>query len=138
MSVIAPAGIVGRLVVPSLRSAKVQLLIDRNAAAGAIMERTRAQGVVVGAGADRLRLDYVSDVAVAAALALQTTAARLLVRGSVSVDLVLVVVVYVALTSGPATGLMSGAFAGLVGLVESVYRLSDTQPVSTSPALWTA
>jgi rod shape-determining protein MreC len=62
MSVIAPAGVVGRLVVPSLRSAKVQLLIDRNAAAGAIIERTRAQGVVVGGGDDRLRLEYVSEV----------------------------------------------------------------------------
>ncbi|MCU1385484.1 MAG: Cell shape-determining protein MreC [Acidobacteria bacterium] len=63
MSVIAPAGIVGRLVVPSLRSAKVQLLIDRNAAAGAIIERTRAQGVVVGGGSDdRLRLEYMSEV----------------------------------------------------------------------------
>ena len=46
MAVIAPAGVVGRLVAPSARSAKVQLLIDRNAAAGAIVERTRAQGVV--------------------------------------------------------------------------------------------
>jgi rod shape-determining protein MreC len=62
MSVIAPAGVVGRLVVPSVRSAKVQLLIDRNAAAGAIIERTRAQGVVVGGGDDRLRLDYMSEV----------------------------------------------------------------------------
>lgn len=62
MSVIAPAGIVGRLVVPSLRSAKVQLLVDRNAAAGAIIERTRAQGVVVGGGDDRLRMEYVSEV----------------------------------------------------------------------------
>jgi len=62
MSVIAPAGVVGRLVVPSLRSAKIQLLIDRNAAAGAIIERTRAQGVVVGSGDDKLRLDYVSEV----------------------------------------------------------------------------
>jgi rod shape-determining protein MreC len=62
MSVIAPAGVVGRLVVPSLRSAKVQLLVDRNAAAGAIIERTRAQGVVVGGGDDRLRLEYVSEV----------------------------------------------------------------------------
>jgi rod shape-determining protein MreC len=62
MAVIAPAGIVGRLVVPSLRSAKVQLLIDRNAAAGAIIERTRAQGVVVGGGDDRLRLEYLSEV----------------------------------------------------------------------------
>jgi rod shape-determining protein MreC len=62
MAVIAPAGIVGRLVVPSLRSAKVQLLVDRNAAAGAIVERTRAQGVVVGGGDDRLRMEYVSEV----------------------------------------------------------------------------
>ena len=61
MSVIAPAGIVGRLVVPSLRSAKIQLLIDRNAAAGAIVERTRAQGIVVGGGDDRLRMEYVSE-----------------------------------------------------------------------------
>ena len=62
MSVIAPAGIVGRLVVPSVRSAKVQLLIDRTAAAGAIIERTRAQGVVVGGGDDKLRMEYVSEV----------------------------------------------------------------------------
>jgi rod shape-determining protein MreC len=41
----------------------VQLLIDRNAAAGALIERSRAQGVVVGAGDDRLRLEYVSEAA---------------------------------------------------------------------------
>ena len=53
-------------------------------------------------------------VAVAVALALQTTLPRLAIRSTVAVDLVLVVVVYVALTSGPATGLLTGAFAGLV------------------------
>lgn len=62
MAVIAPAGIVGRLVLASARASKVQLLIDRNAAVGALVERSRAQGVVVGAGDDRLRLDYVSEV----------------------------------------------------------------------------
>jgi rod shape-determining protein MreC len=62
MAVIAPEGVVGRLVVPSARSAKVQLLIDRNAAAGVIVERTRAQGVVVGSGDDRLQMQYVSEV----------------------------------------------------------------------------
>jgi len=61
MAVIAPEGVVGRLVVPSARSAKVQLLIDRNAAAGVIVERTRAQGVVVGGGDDRLQMQYVSE-----------------------------------------------------------------------------
>jgi rod shape-determining protein MreC len=63
MAVIAPSGVVGRVVVPSARSAKVQLLIDRNAAAGAIVERSRAQGVVVGAGDGRLLLEYMSEAA---------------------------------------------------------------------------
>ena len=53
-------------------------------------------------------------LAVAAALAVQTTLARFIARGTVAVDLVLVVVVYVALALGPTTGLMAGAFAGLV------------------------
>ena len=61
MAVIAPAGVVGRIVMPSARAAKVQLLIDRNAAAGAIIERSRAQGVVVGSGEDRLRMENVSE-----------------------------------------------------------------------------
>jgi len=53
-------------------------------------------------------------IAVALALVLQTTLTRFVVRGTVAVDLVLVVVVYVALTSGPVTGLLSGTFAGLI------------------------
>jgi rod shape-determining protein MreC len=65
MAVIAPAGIVGRIVVPSSSAAKVQLLIDRNAAAGAVIQRreSRAQGVVVGTGDIRLRMEYVSEIA---------------------------------------------------------------------------
>jgi rod shape-determining protein MreC len=65
MAVIAPAGIVGRVVVPSAGAAKVQLLIDRNAAAGAVIERreSRAQGVVVGTGDTLLRMEYVSEIA---------------------------------------------------------------------------
>ena len=53
-------------------------------------------------------------LAIALALALQTTLARFVLRGTVAVDLVLVVVVYVALTSGPVTGLLTGSVAGLV------------------------
>ncbi len=63
MAVIAPAGVVGRVIQPSGRASKVQLLIDRNAAAGALIERTRAQGVVIGTGADELRMDYVAGSA---------------------------------------------------------------------------
>jgi rod shape-determining protein MreC len=63
LAVISPVGVVGRLILPSGRASKVQLLIDRNAAAGAIVERSRAQGIVVGTGTDRLRLDYVPSSA---------------------------------------------------------------------------
>ena len=62
MAVIAPAGVVGRIITPTARAAKVQLLIDRNAAAGAIVERSRAQGVVEGTGGT-LQLNYVSGTA---------------------------------------------------------------------------
>jgi len=53
-------------------------------------------------------------LAVVVALALQTTLARFFFRGAIAVDLGLVAVVYVALSSGPATGLLAGTFAGLV------------------------
>jgi rod shape-determining protein MreD len=52
-------------------------------------------------------------LAIAGALVLQTTLARFF-RGTVAVDLVLIVVVYVALTSGPVTGLLAGTVAGLM------------------------
>lgn len=48
-------------------------------------------------------------LATALALALQTSLA-----GTDAVDFVLVVVVYVALSYGPVTGLLTGTFAGLV------------------------
>lgn len=63
MAVLSPAGVVGRVVMAGPRAAKVQLLIDRNAAAGALIERTRAQGVALGGGDEQLRLEYVAEVA---------------------------------------------------------------------------
>ena len=53
-------------------------------------------------------------LAIALALVLQTTLTRFIVRGTVAVDLVLVVVVYVALLSGSVTGLLAGTVAGLL------------------------
>lgn len=53
-------------------------------------------------------------IAIALALALQTTLARFLVGGSAAVDLVLVAVVYVALITGPVGGMLSGSAAGLI------------------------
>jgi rod shape-determining protein MreC len=49
MAVISPAGVVGRVVgAPASHAARVQLLIDRDAAAGGVTERTRAGGLVLG------------------------------------------------------------------------------------------
>ena len=62
MAVISPAGVVGRIILPTSRAAKIQLLIDRDAAAGAVTERGRAQGVVVGTGTS-LRFDHVAGTA---------------------------------------------------------------------------
>ena len=41
----------------------MQLLIDRNAAAGALIERTRVQGVVMGVGDGLLKMQYVPGTA---------------------------------------------------------------------------
>lgn len=65
MAVIAPKGIVGRVVGPvAAHAARVQLLIDRNAGAGAVVERTRAGGMVTGVDGDPpLSMELVSNLA---------------------------------------------------------------------------
>ncbi len=51
--------------------------------------------------------------ALVAALALQTTLSQY-VRETAAIDFVLIVVVYLALTSGPTTGIVVGSVAGLI------------------------
>ena len=67
MAVIAPTGIVGRVVgSPAAHAARVQLIIDQHAAAGAISERSRAGGMVVGQvdpPRPPLRMELVSNLA---------------------------------------------------------------------------
>ena len=65
MAVIAPGGVVGRVIGPVARNAaRVQLIVDRTAAAVALIERTRAGGMVVGAEATPpLRMELVSNLA---------------------------------------------------------------------------
>lgn len=46
--VISPSGIVGRVVKLGAQAARVQLLLDRDAAIGALIERTRVNGVLAG------------------------------------------------------------------------------------------
>jgi rod shape-determining protein MreD len=48
------------------------------------------------------------------ALAAQTTLAKYFFRSSTPIDLVLIVVVYVGIKSGPVTGLLAGTVAGLI------------------------
>lgn len=67
MAVLSPLGVVGRVIdEPAAHAAKVQLIIDRNAGAGAVIERNGAGGVVVGTSTDTdlpLRMEYVSNLA---------------------------------------------------------------------------
>jgi rod shape-determining protein MreC len=67
MSVIAPKGVVGRVIGPvASHAARVQLIIDRDAAVGAVTERARAGGVVLGAQDKKgpgLAMDLVSNLA---------------------------------------------------------------------------
>lgn len=66
MAVIAPKGIVGRVIGPvASHAARVQLIIDRDAAVGALTERTRAGGVVLGAprhSGSLMAMDLVSNL----------------------------------------------------------------------------
>jgi rod shape-determining protein MreC len=64
MAVIAPKGIVGRVIgQPAAHAARVQLMIDRNAAAGAITERARVGGLIAVSSEDAggLIFDLVTD-----------------------------------------------------------------------------
>jgi rod shape-determining protein MreC len=71
MAVVAPTGVVGRIITAGARASKVQLLIDASAAAGVIVERSRVNGVVSGVGqtdqmafrAGLLNLDYIPGTA---------------------------------------------------------------------------
>ena len=66
MAVIAPKGVVGRVIGPvAAHAARVQLIIDRDAAVGAVSERTRAGGVVIGVqdkARAPLRMDLVANL----------------------------------------------------------------------------
>lgn len=57
--VLAPEGLVGRVTSVAGRYAKVQLVTDRASAVGAMIARTRRQGVLRGRGSDTMSLEYV-------------------------------------------------------------------------------
>lgn len=61
MPVVHAQGAVGRLIWTSPHYAKVLLLTDPNCGVDVLVQRSRARGILEGAGRDRLRLKYVQQ-----------------------------------------------------------------------------
>jgi rod shape-determining protein MreC len=57
--VLAPEGIVGRVVETYPQYAKVMLIVDRKSGADAVVQRTRGRGILQGKGGNRCSLDFV-------------------------------------------------------------------------------
>lgn len=64
-AVLSPTGVVGRVVAVGSKVARVQLILDRDSGVGAILERSRAPGVVSGDASGKsglLTMKYVSTL----------------------------------------------------------------------------
>jgi rod shape-determining protein MreC len=59
LPVVLPQGIVGQVIEVSSHYAKVMLIIDRNSAVDALVQRSRARGIIKGASADQCRFEFV-------------------------------------------------------------------------------
>jgi rod shape-determining protein MreC len=59
LPVLAPQGIVGRVVETHPQYAKVMLIVDRKSGADAVVQRTRVRGILQGKGGNRCSLDFV-------------------------------------------------------------------------------
>jgi rod shape-determining protein MreC len=59
MAVVSAAGAVGRVIGVSGHHAKVLLVLDRNSAVDALVQRSRSRGILVGQGDGSCRLKYV-------------------------------------------------------------------------------
>jgi rod shape-determining protein MreC len=59
LPVVLPTGIAGQVIEVSGRYAKVMLIIDRNSAVDALVQRTRARGIIKGESADQCRFEFV-------------------------------------------------------------------------------
>jgi len=61
-AVLSSAGLVGRVVLTTKDLAKVQLVVDTNSAVGAIVDRSRRQGVIRGDGGGGLEMRFVPSL----------------------------------------------------------------------------
>jgi rod shape-determining protein MreC len=59
LPVLAPQGIVGRVVEAFPQYAKVMLIVDRKSGADAMIQRTRVRGILQGKGGNRCSLEFV-------------------------------------------------------------------------------
>jgi rod shape-determining protein MreC len=59
MPVVSALGVVGQIIEVSGRQSRLMLIIDRNSGADALVQRTRARGIVKGTSQDECYLDYV-------------------------------------------------------------------------------
>ena len=59
LPVVISEGIAGQVIEATARYAKVMLLIDRNSAVDALVQRTRARGIIKGAGNEHYQFVYV-------------------------------------------------------------------------------
>ena len=59
LPVLAPGGLVGRVVETYPHYSKVMLIVDRNSGADAVVQRTRVRGILQGKGGNRCSLEYV-------------------------------------------------------------------------------
>ena len=59
LPVVLPTGIVGQVIEAAGHYSKVMLLIDRNSAVDALLQRSRARGIIKGESADQFRFEFV-------------------------------------------------------------------------------
>ena len=59
LPVVLPTGIVGQVIEAAGHYSKVMLVIDRNSAVDALVQRSRARGIIKGESADQCRFEFV-------------------------------------------------------------------------------
>jgi rod shape-determining protein MreC len=59
LPVVLPTGIVGQVIEAAGHYSKVMLVIDRNSAVDALLQRSRARGIIKGESADQCRFEFV-------------------------------------------------------------------------------
>lgn len=61
LAVVTPAGVVGKIISVFRHSSQVLLITDPSSGVGSLLDRTRAQGVLKGAGNNSCQMDYVMN-----------------------------------------------------------------------------